>query len=503
MKILNTQQIRETDQATIKKEPISSIDLMERASKAFFDTFKRLVKKQEKVMVFCGMGNNGGDGLAVARMLASTGYDVSVYKVCHSEKSSEDFSINESRYLKLRKAKFTEVKSKNDLPAFEEGTTLIDAMFGSGLSRPLEGFPAEVVKHINDGKSRVVALDMPSGLMGEDNTNNTPETIVKADYTFTFQLPKLSFLLPENAQFVGNWQVVDIGLDKDFIQQTDTPHHFLQKEDLQSSFRYRNKFDHKNTYGHALILAGSYGKSGAAVLASKAALQVGAGLVTVHLPRANYLAQQISCPECMVSVDEDEEIFTGIKDISKYAVVGAGPGLGMEKQTQNGLKLLIQNSGLPLVLDADALNILSENPTWLSFLPAGSILTPHVGEFNRLAGQTNNGWERIQKGKELAFRFRCYIVLKGAHTAIITPDRQVIFNSTGNPGMATAGAGDVLTGMITGILAQGYSPFYSALAGVYLHGLAGDMAARRKPPESLVAGDILHFISKAIQKTFY
>lgn len=503
MKILTTQQIREADQETMQKEPISSIDLMERASKAFFDALKRLVKKQEKIMVFCGMGNNGGDGLAVARMLASSGYDVSVYKICHSDQSSEDFSINEKRFLKLRKAKFTEVKGKSDLPTLEKGTTLIDAVFGSGLSRPLEGFPAEVVKHINSSDSRVVALDMPSGLMGEDNANNTPDTIVKADYTFTFQLPKLSFLLPENADYLGIWQVVDIGLDQEFINQTDTPYHFLQKEDLQSSFRYRSKFDHKNVYGHALILAGSYGKSGAAVLASKAALQTGAGLVTVHLPRANYLAQQISCPECMISIDEDEEIFTGIKDISNYSVVGAGPGLGIQNQTQKGLKLLIQNSGSPLVLDADALNILSENPTWLSFLPAGSILTPHVGEFNRLAGKSTNGWERIEKAKEMAFRFRCYIVLKGAHTAIITPDRQVIFNSTGNPGMATAGAGDVLTGMITGMLAQGYTPFYSAMAGVYLHGFAGDLAARRKPPESLVAGDILHFIGKAIQKTFY
>ncbi len=503
MKILNTKQIREADKITIEKEPIHSIDLMERASKAIFDQLKKRLKKQDSIKVFCGMGNNGGDGLAIARMLAVSGYKVIAYKIMHTHKPSSDFQINEKRLNKIRNTQLIEIGEKDTFPQIDSKDIIVDAIFGSGLSRPLEGFLSQMVKHINSSGARIIAIDIPSGLFGEDNTDNMPEHIIRADLTFTFQLPKLSFMFPENDLFIGEWHCLPIGLNQDFINQQDTPYHFLLKEDLLPIFKYRSKFDHKGSFGHALLIAGGYGKSGAALLASLAALRVGAGLLTAHVPGANYQIQQANVPEAMVSVDENEKHFTGIKDISPYPAIGIGPGLGKEKQTQQALKLLLQNYTRPMVFDADALNILAENPTWLSFLPPASILTPHLGEFERLTGKSQNGWERLEKARDFAFRFKCFLLLKGAHSALVGPDKQVIFNSTGNPGMATGGSGDVLTGMILGLLAQSYSPLYSAMAAMYLHGLAADLAVKNKPMESLMAGDIVDFIPKAIRKVYY
>jgi ADP-dependent NAD(P)H-hydrate dehydratase / NAD(P)H-hydrate epimerase len=503
MKILNTFQIREADQYTIENEPIKSIDLMERASKACFEQIKKRIRKQDRIKVFCGMGNNGGDGLAISRMLISSGFDVSVFKLVHSDKSSPDFQINEERLKKLRKVRFAEIRSKKEFPDILPDDIVVDALFGSGLTRPLEGYPADLVKYINASGASSISIDLPSGLFGEDNTANIQDHIVRADHTFTFQFPKLAFMFPENDQFVGHWQVLDIGLDQEFISRQETPWHFMLREDLLPFFRKRKKFDHKGLFGHALLIAGSKGKSGAAVLAARAALRSGAGLITTHVPVCNYEIQQASIPEAMVNVDEDIECFSGIKNIERFTSIGIGPGIGQEPQTQNGLKLLIQNNGRPMVFDADALNILAENPTWLSFISPGSILTPHVGEIERLVGKCSSGWERLEKVRELAFRFKCYVVLKGAHTAIACPDKQVIFNSTGNPGMAKGGSGDVLTGLIVGLLAQGYSPQYSAMAGVYLHGLAADLTIRQKPLESVLAGDIIEQIDQAIKRTFY
>jgi ADP-dependent NAD(P)H-hydrate dehydratase / NAD(P)H-hydrate epimerase len=503
MKILTSQQIKSADQYTIEHEPVKSTDLMERASKTLVDMLKPRLKKQEKIMIFCGMGNNGGDGLAISRMLLLSGYNVETYIIKVSSDGSPDFVINLKRLSKLKRAKIVEVEPTTPLPEIDKNDIIIDALFGSGLNRPLEGLAAKVVKHINGSGAFVYAVDIPSGLSCEDNTANNPDHIVQAAYTFTFQLPKLSFMFVENHRFIGQWQVLDIGLSSDFIEQEETPWYFLTRDELQQGYRPRQKFDHKGKFGHALLIAGSYGKSGAAVLSARAALNMGTGLLTCHIPAVNYNSMQISVPEAMVVVDENESHFTGIKDITPYSAIAAGPGLGKDTMTQKGLKVLIQSATKPLIFDADAINILAENPTWLSFLPAGSILTPHVGEFERLAGKCAGGWERLQRAQELAFRFRCYIVLKGAHTAIVCPDKQTIFNSTGNAGMATGGSGDVLTGIILGWLAQGYSSLYSCMAGVYIHGLSADIAAGKKPLESIIASDLIFHLPKAIQKTFH
>jgi ADP-dependent NAD(P)H-hydrate dehydratase / NAD(P)H-hydrate epimerase len=503
MKILETSRIKAADQYTIEHEPISSADLMERASKAIFDAIKIKLKKQDHIRVFCGLGNNGGDGMALSRMLVVAGYKVFTYKIIHSENASSDFEVNEKRLKKLQRANLVEIQPGDSLPAIDASDIVIDALFGSGLSRPLIDFPATVVRHINTSGARVISIDLPSGLFGEDNSDNSTENIIQADYTYTFQFPKLAFMFPENEKYAGQWQVLDIGISKEFIENENTPWHYLLDADIKPGFQYRKKFDHKGKFGHALLIAGSYGKSGAAVLASKAALLSGAGLLTAHVPSINYAIQQSSIPEAMAIADENSHHITAIKDIAPFNAIAAGPGLGKDPATAGALKLLIQNSSRPLIFDADALNILAENLTWLSFLPPGSILTPHVGEFDRLAGKSASGWERLEKAREMAFRFKCYIILKGAHTAIATPDKQVVFNSTGNAGMATGGTGDVLTGILLGFLAQGYSPFYTCMISVFLHGRAAEIAARRIPLESILAGDIASHLPMAIRKTFY
>ncbi len=505
MKILTSKQIREVDTYTIENEPIASIDLMERASKSCYNWIKRNFKKNKKVCVFCGIGNNGGDGLAIARMLGGTGFNVTVHILKHTNKDgSDDFQINEARLKKVRGIKLHYINERDELPEIDEDTMVIDAMFGSGLTRPLEGFPAKAVQHINSSKALlVIAIDFPSGLFCEDNSKNIPDNIIKADYTLTFQVPKLSFMLAENKEYVGEWHLFDIGLHEEFLNSIETKNHLILSEDIKIFYKKRGEFTHKGNFGHGLLISGSYGKMGAAVLAARGALHSGIGLLTTHIPKCGYEIIQSSLPEAMCSIDDNEVIFSDIKDFNNYNAIAVGPGIGTEKETAAGLKLLIQNFAAPIIMDADALNILSENKTWLSFIPKGSILTPHPKEFERLAGQCSNSYERMQKALELAFKYQIFIVLKGAYTLIAFPDGRAYFNSTGNPGMATGGSGDVLTGIILGLLSQGYLSSEAVTAGVYLHGLAGDIAAQRKGFEALLASDIIENYYKAVKKVFY
>ncbi len=321
--------------------------------------------------------------------------------------------------------------------------------------------------------------------------------IINADYTFSFQFPKLAFLLPENEIYVGNWEIINIGLSADYINSAFTKNYFVIKDDIIPSIKGRAKFSHKGIYGHAMIIAGSYGKMGAAILASKACLRTGVGLLHTHVPKAGVAILQTALPEAMISVDGAEDYFSETPDISLFSAIGIGPGLGTAHKTQLAFKKLIQNSVAPMVVDADALNILSLNPTWLAFLPEGTILTPHPKEFERLAGSWHDDFERLEKQRNLAQKHGIYIVLKGANTSVCFPDGNCYFNSTGNPGMATAGSGDVLTGVITGLLAMGYTSGVAAVLGVYLHGLAGDIAASENGCEALIAGDIVDKMGEA------
>ncbi len=499
MKILHASQIREIDAYTIQHEPVSSIDLMERAARKCFDWIRSHIKKNQTAKIFCGMGNNGGDGLVIARMLAGTGRKVIVYKVLHADRSSEDFSINEKRLSGIKNLHLETLANGGDLPPVFDQDLVIDAMLGSGLTRPLEGLLVRVVQHINASNATVVAIDFPTGLFCSDNRTNDPQKIIRAHYTLSFQVPKLAFMFPANEKFLGRWFLVDIGLHPDAIHSADTKYHYLLASDVSALYKPRRKFAHKGHFGHAYLMAGSYGKAGAAVLAAKATIRSGAGLLSVQIPAAAYPVLQTAVPEAMCIPDEHPHIISSANSMNGYNAVGVGPGLGTHEQTARALKLLIQNTNVPMVLDADALNILSENLTWCGFLPKASIFTPHPGEFDRLAGKTSDDHDRLEKAIELAHRFQVYIVLKGAHTVVVCPDGRCFFNSTGNPGMATGGSGDVLTGMILGWLAQNYTPLHSCILAVYLHGRAGDLAANRKGYEGMTAGDIIEMIPKAIK----
>ena len=503
MKILNASQIREIDAYTIAHEPVASIDLMERAAKKCYEWIRRHFRKHKTVKIFCGMGNNGGDGLVVARMLAGTGFDVTVYKVLHTDRSSADFADNEKRLTDVKNLCFKVISEDDEMPLIDAGDLVIDALLGSGLTRPLEGLLARLVLHINAASAAVVAIDFPTGLFCEDNRENDPKYIIRADHTLSFQLPKLAFMFASNEKYLGQWHLIDIGLHADAIREAETKYHFLQASDVSALYRRRRKFAHKGHFGHAYLMAGSYGKAGAAVLAARAAMRSGAGLLTVKIPNAAYEVLQTAVPEAMCVADDHPHIVSGVAKLEGFNAVGAGPGLGTHDQTARALKLLIQNTGVPMVLDADALNILAENLTWCGFLPKGSIFTPHPGELDRLAGKTTDDHDRLEKAIELAHRFQVYVVLKGAHTVIACPDGRCFFNPTGNPGMATGGSGDVLTGMILGWLAQNYSPLHSCILAVFLHGRAGDLAANRQGHEGLIAGDIIEMIPKAIKTTLY
>ena len=497
MKLFSTNQIAEIDIYTIQNEPIADIDLMERASMQISNWIIQRFSTERKIVVFAGPGNNGGDAMAIARQLADLDYICEFYLLDFGKELKGSPAINWKRLKEQKKVHLSRLVNRNDLPKINETDIILDGLFGSGLNRSLEGFPAEIVHNINQLLNTIIAIDIPSGLMGEDNSGNIPDNIIRADYTLTFQFPKISFLFPENEQYVGEWFVLPIGLHPDGINEISSSYHFVEAGEVREIIPLRMKFDHKGTYGHALLIAGSYGKMGAAVLSSKACLRAGVGLLTTHVPRMGYSIVQTAVPEAMVSIDQHDSICTEFPDLEIYSAIGIGPGLNKKTNSCNALCSLLETSKVPLVIDADALNILSEHKEWLEKIPENSILTPHPGEFRRLAGESENSYLQLQKQIQFSKKYKVVVVLKGAHTAISTPDGKVFFNSTGNPGMATAGSGDALTGVLLGLLAQGMSSWDASLAGVFIHGLAGDFAAKDGSEFSLTAGDIIDYLGKA------
>ena len=500
MKIFTVEKIREADNYTIENEPILSIDLMERASAQLRIWVKDHVNTKKHIHIFVGLGNNGGDGLALARMLHEDGYKVTVSIIRYSENCSDDHNSNYQRLLPLSDIKVKDLTELSNIEDISQDDVIVDAIFGSGLTKPVIGFIADIIRKINYSDAITISVDIPSGLFADSSSISEKGDIIRADYTLSFQFPKLAFLLPENEIYVGNWQVLDIGLSQEFISLEKAKYNYLTPVDIVPTIKGRSKYSHKGTYGHALIIAGSYGKMGAAVLASKACLRSGVGLLTTHVPKSGINILQTSTPETILSIDRYENYFSEVPDLTMYNAIGIGPGLGKEHQSQMAMKLLIQNSNCPIIFDADALNILAENPTWLAFLPKGSILTPHPKEFQRLVGGCSDDFEKLEKQRNLAQKHGIYIVLKGANTSVCFPDGQIFFNSTGNPGMATAGSGDVLTGIITGLLASGYSSGIASILGVYIHGLAGDIAAREFGSEALIAGDIIRNLGEAFKE---
>ena len=494
MKIFSTSVIKELDAYTIENEPVSSIDLMERAAKAITNAILSRWPASTPVVIFAGPGNNGGDALAVARLLTQKEYRVEVFLFNTKEELSPDCQINKELIENDHDIKFTEVTSQFVPPALSEEHIVIDGLFGSGLNKPLGGGFAAVVKYINASAATVIAIDIPSGLMGEDNTENNRATIIHADYTFCLQFPKLSFLFPENAEFVGQWTVLNIGIMPEAIEETETPFFLMEEKDIRQLIKPRRKFAHKGDFGHALLVAGSYGMAGAAILAARSCLRSGVGLLTVHTPAKNNAIIQTAVPEAMVEADIHETYFAYPTETDKYEAIGIGPGLGKSSETETALLELIQDSQAPMVIDADALNILANQRQALKSLPANSILTPHPKELERLTGKCQNSYERLCKACGLAQLTKTHIILKGAYSAVITPQGDCYFNPTGNQGMATGGSGDVLTGIVLSLLAQGYTAQEAAKISVYVHGMAGDLAKQKYGTIALTAGDIIEFL---------
>lgn len=497
MKILSAKQIRELDQYTIANEPIRSIDLMERASIAFVDRLNKIYPDQKSFFILCGKGNNGGDGLAIARLLDGFGFIARVVILEHSKNSSIDHDHNLKRLTDLGRMDIASVSDVADLPMPKPDDLIIDAILGSGLDRPLDGLIKDCVRQINSWPNEIVSVDIPTGLFSDFNSENKLDSVLRSSLCITFHAPKLAFFLSESAPFVPRFDIVDIGLDPSGEGQTNR--HYLVRSEVAELIDPVDRFSHKGTYGHALIVAGSLGRIGAAILCAKSTLKSGCGLVSVRTPLCGLNPMQTAFPEAMCLPDASETHLSGTLKTNGFSAVGIGPGIGVEKGTQHVLKMLIQDTSAPMVLDADALNILSENPTWMAFLPTNTILTPHPKEFDRLTGKSAHTEERLKKQLELAAKSNCIVLLKGAHTSIACPDGQLIFNSTGNPGMATAGSGDVLTGILTGLLAQGYHPKHAAIIGTYLHGLAGDLAYTEQGREALIASDIIGKLGEAFK----
>lgn len=499
MKIFKADKIKELDNYTIENEPISHIDLMERAASSVTYEIISHWRRDTPIVVFAGHGNNGGDALAVARMLICEGYSVITYIFNPTKKLSPSCEINLNR-LQEMDAHIEEVIQTFIPPEITSNTVVVDGLFGSGINKPLSGGYISLVQYINESDAWVIAIDIPSGLFAEDNKGNNLNAIIRADITVTFQFPKLAFMFEENNKFVGELRVADIGISQDIIDNSETPYYFVESEDVAKLITTRSRYTDKSSYGHLLLVAGSSGMMGAAVLATKGALRSGAGLVSTHLPRCGEEIMQISVPEAIAIADTNLSRITNYSLSERHTAVAVGPGLRKHKDTIEALTYLINKCSVPMILDADALNIIADNNTLLSKLPKFSILTPHAREFDRLFGAHKCKSDRIATAIKVSTKYSIIIVIKGANSVIVTPLGELFFNSTGNAGMATAGSGDVLTGIIGGLAAQGYAPAAAAVLGVFIHGLAGDIAANELSQESLLAGDIVNNIGAAYKR---
>lgn len=486
MKIFTAENIRSADQYTIQNEPISSVNLMERAAQSCVDWILSNCKNHTKFAILCGKGNNGGDGFAIARMLHLKGFDVDVFINTEDLNFSDDAFINFNR---LKDISGITVKDFAETEKYDfEKTVIIDALFGTGLSRNLDGIYKNLIENLNTKTSPKMSIDIPSGMFS-DQLNGQNDVIFKADYTLTFQFWKKTFLHPEAGIFAGKVVVLDIQLSHEFIGQTETDKYVIDDDLILTIFQPRQEFAHKGTYGKSIIVGGSYGKIGAAVLATKSALKTGSGLTFVLAPDCGYEVLQTSCPEAMF-INGGEKYIDKIEEQEK-AIYGIGPGLGTEKETEDALLEFLQNHHDPVILDADALNIISKDKNRLKLIPKKSIITPHPKEFERLFGKTESSFERSDLAKTKAKELDVFIVLKDHHTQVISPDGKVFYNVTGNSGLAKGGSGDILTGIITSLLAQKYSPQEAAVLGVWLHGKAADFAAEKYSKESMQPTDVI------------
>lgn len=493
MKIFSAQQIKQWDAYTIACEPISSIDLMERASTACCNWLLGKNFGGYHFRIFCGKGNNGGDGLALARMLIQHQCHVTVYIPEFGKSGTADFQINLEK-LHQCTTDIHFIQSAEFFPAMAGTDIVIDALFGTGINKPLDGLYKELVEHINQNSSVVISIDLPSGLLPDSSSKAT--TVIRATHTLSFQNHKLAFLLPENEAYCGQVHLLHIGLHPDFENNEPAVFEWVDEAFIRPFVKTRDAFAHKGTYGHAQLICGSRGMMGAAILSARACLRSGAGKVTCLVPGCGYEILQSAVPEAMC-VTRGDDFISSAADPEKYNAIGIGPGIGLHASHKELLMDVFKKSNAPLVIDADALNTISQHKELLNAIPSGSILTPHPAEFARLFGHSANDFDRLNKAMKHSKEYNIHIILKGHFSFISTPHEKGYFNSTGNPGMATGGSGDVLTGILTGLLARGYPPLEAALLGAYLHGSAGDIAAARYSQEAMIAGDIVSCLPDA------
>lgn len=485
MRILSGKQQKYLDQFTIEHEPISSVDLMNRAAQVFTDTILQHISRDNPVIVMCGTGNNGGDGFVVFRYLKLVGINARCYLVPFGS-MSEDCQVQ----FDLVKTNVMIWNSENQVPYWDDNTIIIDALLGIGSNREAQNELKHAIEWINSTSCPVYSIDMPSGLPADELPSH--HCIVRATKTLTFHAPKLTFFLPETAEFTGDLEILDIGLDQTESSKQQSRYRFIHADAIKSLIPKRKRFSHKGTYGHGLLIAGSNGKMGACVLGSEACLRSGVGLLTVHTVFQGKQILHHRIPEAMAYWDSNEDELSGehLPQLTGFSAIGIGPGLGTGKGTRSALEKVLE-SGLPCVIDADALNVLSEHPELLEKLHENCVLTPHPKEFGRLAGSFENSLERMERAIHFAEMYHCQLVLKDAITAVINPKGEVSFNSTGNSGMAKGGSGDVLTGIILGCLTQGIKPFDAARIAVFHHGLAGDKAKELKGERAMLASDLI------------
>lgn len=496
MKIFTAQQIYEADKQTIQNQNISSTALMQRAATKVFNWLSAYLQDfKDEIIVFCGVGNNGGDALIVAKQLIAKGYNVQVYIVNVSDKRSKDFIW---AYEQLKKSAVKQPKllrEEDTFPILHKNEFLIDGIFGIGLNRSINGWVKELIQHINRSETFKLAIDIPSGLFADAPITDY-DAVIRANHTLSFQAPKLAFLLPENHAYVPSFEILDIGLDPQYLQETETTAVLTTKSTVQNLYKPRQQFGHKGNYGHALIVAGSYGKIGAAVLSTKACLRTGAGLATSFIPKCGYDILQNTIPEAMIVTDVNEKKITNICLDFQPSVIAIGMGIGQALETKDTLLRLFKSTNRPMILDADAINLIATHKELQETIPKGSILTPHPGELKRLIGKWENDYDKLEKTKLFSKKYEVIVLIKGAYTTIVNGEKLFI-NTTGNPGMATGGSGDVLSGMLAALVSQGYDILTASILGVYIHGRAGDLAAKKNGYESLLANDIIDHIGKA------
>lgn len=501
MKIFAKEQIYEGDRVTAEKQNISSTELMERAGTQIFNWLDaRMQGAQVPIHVFCGIGNNGGDGLVIARHLIIHGYNVHTYVINCSDKRSKDFLVNYDRVKTVTKSWPILLSCKEEFPNINQDDIIVDAVFGIGLNRPVDDWVKALFQHFKASKAFTLSIDMPSGLYA-DKSPEDENGVVWANHTLSFASPKLVFFLPGTAKYTFQWEILDIGLDPEFLLATETESELIRKFEVLPLYKPREKFSHKGSYGHTLMIGGSEGKVGAVLLASKAVMSSGAGLVTVYVPKCGNLVLQTAFPEAMVITDDYEHIISNINYNFEPTVVGIGVGLGTNKTTALAFESFLNTNKAPLVIDADGINLLAKKKTLLKLLKPNTILTPHPKELERLIGKWKNDFDKLEKAKAFSKKHKIILVIKGAHTIIIQSDKLYV-NSTGNPGLSTAGSGDVLTGIITGMISQGYEPIVAAIFGVYLHGRSADIAVEDFGYQSLLASHIIQYLGEAYLDLF-